>query len=176
MTHDREQLSRLYTLYAPTVYRRCRYLLRDDEEARDAMHDVFIKVQDKFKGFRGQASPLTWINRIATNHCLNILRSRKARWRQDIQQVAKVAEQSRDNDHAALERQDLVRAILARCDKSLQEIAIYYFVDAMKQEEIAQLVGISVPTLRKRLRHFLQIARRELQVQFPDLVLKEALL
>lgn len=176
MSEDREQIRQLYERYAPAVHRRCRYLLHDDEEAQDAMHDVFIKVQGNLKKFRGQSSPLTWIMRIATNHCLNILRSRKARWHQDLKEIVKVAEQIRANEAGEIERQDLLRAILARVDKDLQEIAVYYFVDAMKQHEIAELVGLSLPTLRKRLRQFLQQARRELQRQFPDLQLKEALL
>lgn len=176
MTDEREQVRQLYERYAPAVHRRCYYLLRDDEEAQDAMHDVFIKVQANLKKFRAQSSPLTWINRIATNHCLNILRSRRARWHQDLKEIVKVAEQIQDDPALEFERQDLIRAILARCDKGLQEIAIYYFIDAMKQDEIARLMSLSVPTVRKRLRQFLHQARRELQTQFPDLVLKEALL
>ncbi|MFH1809926.1 MAG: sigma-70 family RNA polymerase sigma factor [Pseudomonadota bacterium] len=171
---DREVLRELYELYATRVYSRCRYLLRDDEEARDAMQDVFIKVLGNLEGFRGQASRLTWITRIATNHCLNILRARKARWKTDLLQLGKVAEQTRDDEHSQIERLDLLRALLARCDRQVQELAVYYFVDEMTQEEIAQAVGLSVPTVRKRLRGFLRTARRELEKIMPWVELKEA--
>ena len=171
---DRQVLQELYELYAARVYYRCRYLLRDDEEARDAMQDVFIKVHKNLSSFKGQSSPITWITRIATNHCLNILRSRKARWRTELGEMAKVAEQVRETEHASVERLDLIRAVLSKCDRKVQELAIYYFVDEMTQEEIAQLVGVSVPTLRKRLRTFLRIARRELQHHMPGVALKEA--
>ena len=176
MNDGREQLRQLYDLYAPQVYRRCQYLLRDDDEAQDAMHDVFIKVQKNLAKFREQSSPLTWMTRIATNHCLNILRSRRALWRQQLGEIEKVGAQQREPGQAELERQDLLRAVLARVDKDLQELAVYYFIDAMKQNEIALATGLSVPTVRKRLRKFLQQARRELQRQFPDLQLKEMLL
>jgi len=173
---DREVLRELYELYASRVYQRCRYLLKDEEEARDAMHDVFLKVHDKLDTFRGQSSQLTWLTRIATNHCLNLMRSRRAKWRGEIKELAKVAEQTRDSDQAALERHDLIHAVLARCDKNVQELAVYYFVDEMTQEEIAALAGISVPTLRKRLRSFMRVARRELKKVFPDAELKESLI
>jgi len=173
---DREVLSDLYQRYASRVYQRCRYLLRNDEDARDAMHDVFIKVLDNLDGFRGQASPFTWITRIATNHCLNVLRSRRARWHDELRDLARVAEQTRESEHVTIERLDLLHALLARCDAKLQELAIYYFVDEMTQDEIAELVGLSVPTLRKRLRHFMRLARRELGKALPDVQLKEAVI
>ena len=171
---DRKMLQELYELYAARVYNRCRYLLRDEEEARDAMQDVFIKVHKNLATFKGDSSPITWITRIATNHCLNILRSRKARWRGELGEMAKVAEQARETEHATVERQDLIRAVLSKCDRGVQELAIYYFVDEMTQEEIASAAGISVPTLRKRLRTFIRVARRELERSLPGVVLKEA--
>lgn len=174
MDTDREVLRDLYERYASRVYQRCRYLLRNDEDARDAMHDVFIKVLGNLEGFRGQASPLTWVTRIATNHCLNVLRGRRARWHDELRDLARVAEQARESDHAAIERLDLLHAILARCNASMQELAVYYFVDEMTQDEIAALVGLSVPTLRKRLRQFMRLARRELSKALPGVQLKEA--
>ncbi|MBN2362034.1 MAG: sigma-70 family RNA polymerase sigma factor [Deltaproteobacteria bacterium] len=174
METDREALRDLYQRYASRVYQRCRYLLRNDEDARDAMHDVFIKVLANLEGFRGQASPLTWITRISTNHCLNLLRSRRAAWREELREMARVAEQARESEHATIERLDLLHAILARCDAGLQELAVYYFVDEMTQDEIAGMVGLSVPTLRKRLRQFMRLARRELTRAMPGVQLKEA--
>ena len=53
MATDRELLTELYTKYGSRVYARCAYLLRDKEEARDAMHDVFIKVTDTDRRNKG---------------------------------------------------------------------------------------------------------------------------
>jgi DNA-directed RNA polymerase specialized sigma24 family protein len=144
MATDRELLTELYTKYGSRVYARCAYLLRDKEEARDAMHDVFIKVQHNLASFRGDASPITWMTRIATNHCLN-----------------------KDD-------QRLLRLALANVDPELAEIGIYYFVDEMTQHEICALVGLSAPTLRKRLRELISIAREEIKKVMPDAEFMEA--
>jgi RNA polymerase sigma factor (sigma-70 family) len=72
----------LYTKYGGSVMGRCRYLLKDATKAEDAMHDVFARALTHGDDFRAEASPLTWLMKIATNHCLNQLRSERAGWRQ----------------------------------------------------------------------------------------------
>src|SRR5207248_11746593 len=77
-------LAELYEKHAAAVYDRCRYLLKDDAEAKDALQDVFVKVLGALPEFRAAASPTTWILRIATHHCLNLLRARRALWRDQL--------------------------------------------------------------------------------------------
>src|SRR3954449_12936952 len=102
---SRAALRELYAKYGGTVYGRCQYLLGDATKAEDAMQDVFAKALTawrEFRGdaspltwltriatppppppqFRGDASPLTWLTRIATHHCLNLLRAERAPWHQ----------------------------------------------------------------------------------------------
>jgi RNA polymerase sigma-70 factor (ECF subfamily) len=49
-----------------------------------------------------------------------------------------------------------------KLDLETQEVAVHYFVDEMTQEEIALLLGRSLPTIRKRLEKFRRIAQKEL--------------
>ena len=58
-------LAELYEKHAAAVYGRCRYLLKDDAEAKDALQDVFVKVLRSLSEFRAAASPSTWMLRIA---------------------------------------------------------------------------------------------------------------
>ena len=62
------------------MYGRCQYLLGDRTKAEDAMQDVFAKALGHWHEFRNEASPLTWLVRIATHHCLNVLRAERAPW------------------------------------------------------------------------------------------------
>lgn len=171
---DQELLRELYERYAARVHDRCRYLLRDEEEARDAMHDVFIKVQKNLAQFRGEASPLTWMTRIATNHCLNLIRAKKAAWHDRYRREVQVAPKEDSEGARHPERKELLRLCLQRCDPQTAEAAIYYFVDDMTQAEITQLIGISAPTLRKRLREFIRVSREELERAVPGIQFQEA--
>src|SRR5262245_38224736 len=68
-------------LYGGAVHARGLYLLKDRTRAEDAMQDVFARVLTSKGTFRNEASPLTWLMKIATHHCLNLLRSERAGWR-----------------------------------------------------------------------------------------------
>jgi len=161
---DADEIQRLYEQYGHVVYGRCLRILGNPADAEEALQDVFLRALRSREGFRAEASPMTWLTRIATNHCLNVLRTRRRRRSEAHEPV--------DSDRAADPKliepgtrpEDLaaVRAVLGRFPRQTQEIAVYYFVDGMNQEEVAALVGVSLPTLRKRLREFVERARRHL--------------
>jgi DNA-directed RNA polymerase specialized sigma24 family protein len=62
-----------YRTYGPMVMRRCRRLLRDEEKAVDAMHDVFVQLLRNEDRLQATATS-SLLLQIATNVCLNKLR------------------------------------------------------------------------------------------------------
>ncbi len=157
-----DELRLLYERHGAAVRSRCLYLLKDRFEAEDAMHDVFARAYRNLAEFRSEASPYTWLIRIATHHCLNLIRARKAQWRQEVEQLAKVRPVG-DDGRISIEGRDLIRALLGRFDEETQAAAIHYYVDEMTLEEVGQVLGRSIPTVRKRLAEFAQVAREELE-------------
>lgn len=157
---SRDVLRELYQRYGGSVFSRCQYLLKDRAAAEDAMQDVFAKALTHLDDFRSEASPLTWLMKIATHHCLNHLRAQRAPWRDRFFR----AEQARpegDGGAQVMETRDWVRNLLARVDPETQAAAIHYHVDEMTLEEVAALLNRSVPTIRKRLQQFAQAGGRE---------------
>ena len=66
----------LYERYRPMVIRRCRKLLRDEDEALDVAQDVFVQLLRR-KGRLTDDHPSSLLYRIATNLCLNRIRDRR---------------------------------------------------------------------------------------------------
>jgi RNA polymerase sigma-70 factor (ECF subfamily) len=163
-TEDRRAFLReLYTKYGGSVLGRCRYLLKDTAKAEDAMQDVFARALTHMSDFRAEASPLTWLMKIATHHCLNQIRSERAGWRAWFERE----EAARPEGHGgaqALETRDLVRRLLSKVDLETQTAVIHYHLDGMTLEEVAAALGRSVPTVRKRLEHFAELGGEELRV------------
>ncbi|HVX96576.1 MAG TPA: sigma-70 family RNA polymerase sigma factor [Polyangia bacterium] len=158
----RAALRELYAAYGASVYGRCQYLLRDKAKAEDAMQDVFAKALVHWGEFRNESSPLTWLIRIATHHCLNVQRAERAPWHKLFARQ----ERNRSEAHGGpqlLEDRDTVRALLGRLDLESQQAAIHYFVDEMTLEEVAKALGRSVPTVRKRLESVSAMAGRSLK-------------
>jgi RNA polymerase sigma factor (sigma-70 family) len=164
----------LYERFGRAIYRRCQYFLKNDADAQDAMHDVFLKLVERGHEFRAEASPLTWVTRITTNHCLNLIRSRRAKWRDRYEKTELVDHAGREAQAPALERRQLVLAVVGRADPETVTAAVFYFVDEMSQEDAAKAADCSVPTLRKRLRKFIEVARKELKRIDVDAVFGEA--
>ncbi|MCE9668235.1 sigma-70 family RNA polymerase sigma factor [Myxococcus stipitatus] len=160
----RDLLRELYTKYGGSVLGRCRYLLKDAAKAEDAMHDVFARALTHVEDFRSDASPLTWLMKIATHHCLNLLRSEQAAWRRWFERDA-AARPEAHGGQGEMETRDLVRRLLARVDTETQAAVVHYHVDGMTLEEVAALLGRSVPTIRKRLERFAELGGEELRVR-----------
>ncbi len=159
----RQEIAEIYRRYGPVVSRRCRYLLRDPEAARDATQEVFVKVMRAFHTQRPDASPLAWVLTIATHHCLNVIAARDAAWRQRFVRTETLArEVAEEASGELLVRAEQVRRLLGKLDDETQQIAIHYYVDEMTQEEIGQALDRSLPTIRKRLAKFQRVAQREL--------------
>jgi len=140
----------LYTAYGPMVLRRCRRLLRDETRAVDAMHDVFVLVtrhQDRLD----TRAPSSLLHRLATNVCLNQLRSAQRRPEDPEDEV--VLGIARDLD---LESRAHARSLLARlfadAPESTATIAVLHYLDGMSWEQVAAEVGLSVSGVRKRAR------------------------
>ncbi len=86
---ERGGLEELYRRHAAAVYARCRYLLRDDDAARDATQDVFVRVLRAGDGRGAEPLPTAFLLRAATNHCLNVLRAGRAGGRQELARLGR---------------------------------------------------------------------------------------
>lgn len=157
-----QELSELYDRYAVVLFHRALSILKNEELAHDAVHETFARVIQKSDEFRHQSSPLTWMYRISTNYCLNQIRNRKTRTRKhednhhDIVGSGSVAASEGGLDHARM------MALLQGVDEETRACVVHTFFDDCTRQETADLVGLSVPTVRKRVNQFLEMARREL--------------
>lgn len=166
------EIRELYTRYAHVVRHRARAILGSEEDADDAVQETFARVIRSWDTFQAQSSPLTWMYQITTNWCLNRLRDRKGHARKHEERRDRIVGDgyTAGHDGAGLD-DDAVRALLADADDETRRIVLHLYFDDMTREEAAVLVGISVPTLRKRLDHFFKRARRTLGVAVPAALL-----
>ncbi len=135
------------------VIRLCQLLLSNPTEAEDAAQDVFVKAYSSFSNFRGASSFSTWINRIAYNHCMDLLRRRRRERTESLEQtpenelpVQPLPSESSEELLQALRPE--YREILA-----LREVA------GLRYDEIAASLKCSLDSVKARLRR----AREELQ-------------
>jgi RNA polymerase sigma-70 factor (ECF subfamily) len=139
----------LYKKYGPMVLRRCRSLLRDEEKAQDAMQDTFVRLLKGRERLTGDA-PSSLLYCIATNVCLNVMRSEKVRPESAGDDTLE-AIAGTDDVEALGNARILAEGIFEGEEPSTRTMAVLHYVDGLTLEETAARVGLSVSGLRKRL-------------------------
>jgi RNA polymerase sigma-70 factor (ECF subfamily) len=159
---DRMAFSKLYEAYAPMVYRRCVFLLKDDAEAKDMVQNVFLRIYERMDTLDlSQPSSLLW--NTATRLCLNRIRDKKRRGLDvDSSELLLTIACAEEDD--GIEARGLLAKIFSKEQESTRTIATLHYVDGMTLEETAETVGLSVSGVRKRLRT-LQAKIKNLEVE-----------
>jgi RNA polymerase sigma-70 factor (ECF subfamily) len=150
----------LFTRYRATVFRRCCELLGQEDSAKDAVQEVFLRALTTRNDFRGECSPATWLYSIATRHCLQQLRNLRRR----SGKLAWLATQaSLEHSTNQAEQRLTLEHILQATDETTRQLAYCRFVDGMRLEEVADVAGLSSKTVAKKLAQFSATLRQSIE-------------
>ena len=150
-----------YEKYGPMVIRRCRKILGNEEDALDALHDVFVNVMRGKEKLHGRF-PSSLLYTMATNICLNRLRKKRREIPSDLSGEG-AAGSFIDEGFDQVEAEILLEDILMDESESDRAISYMYHADGMTLKEIGEAVGLSISGVRKRLEAFRSRARNKLQ-------------
>ena len=162
MTNEDSQIESLYRGYAPSAFRRARRLLGNEAEAQEIVHDVFLSLFERPEQFRGQSRLSTFLYSAVTHACLNRIRDRQTRVRL-LREEHAVAQRIVHTTPVGPDDHALLRSWLAQMPDALAKLAVYYYMDELTHEEIAQLLGCSrryVGYQLERLSAWLQAQRK----------------
>ncbi|MEZ4238667.1 MAG: sigma-70 family RNA polymerase sigma factor [Myxococcota bacterium] len=145
----------LYRKYGDLVYGRCRSLLGNEADAQEAMQEVFLRVWRYRDGFRGDASPSTYLFKVTTTTCLNRLRTRRRRPEDPVEELPQPLDVS-PNDTAlrTAELRQLLDLVLQNEDERTVSAVVYHYADGMTHDEVGALLGVTGAAIRKRIAQF----------------------
>ena len=143
-------VEQFYTKYGPMVLRRCRTLLKNEEQALDAMQEVFVKVLQKAEVLDDRA-PSSLLYTIATNICLNELRKNQGRFINDGNEILE-AIAGLDDHTELIMTGHFLEQLFEEEKATTKTMAVLHYVDGYTLEETANLMEMSVSGVRKRLR------------------------
>jgi RNA polymerase sigma-70 factor (ECF subfamily) len=132
------------------ILRRCRRLLRSEEDAVDAMQDTFVQLLRNRERLRVERVAGLLIT-IATNICLNRLRACRRRPEDANQQLVQEIADMQEPEARLISRLRLARLWEGE-NVGTRAVAVLHFVDGLTLREVAQLTGLSVSGVRYRLR------------------------
>jgi len=152
-----------YKKYGPMVLRRCRFLLKNEEQALDAMQDVFVQILRR-KDLLEDTAPSSLLYTTATRVCLNILRSKRRKPEtQEEEIILSIA--SGENLEEKVVAARTLEELFGQEEETTKVIAVLHYVDRLTLEETAERVGMSVSGIRKRLRKLKAQGQRFLEAK-----------
>jgi RNA polymerase sigma-70 factor (ECF subfamily) len=146
LTND--ELADLYRRYGYLLQRRCRTLLRNEAAAADALQDAFVKFIQAGDALRAADNQVAWMYRVVDRCCFDQLRRAKHRRAEPIEDHEDAAQRHPDVDLVA---RNAALRILHELTEAEYEVAVLAYVDGINQTEIANRLGLSRPTIWKRL-------------------------
>lgn len=147
----------LYNKYSQQVYRFCYKILGDSSAAEDAFQEVFLKVYEHRKDFRGD-NFAGWLFTIARHTCLNQIRIKKelSEFDEDIHAGFK----TNDSDIALKE---LLDKTISQLPLALKEVIILREYEEYSYQEIADILGIDLSLVKVRVHRARILLRKILQ-------------
>lgn len=160
----RQALGTLVRGYQHAIVGFCHNMLGDDAGAEETAQDIFLDAYKAMPRFRQQASVRTWLFAIARKKCLQTRRNRdrRVRIRQDKQHI--IAQGAHREPPAAVDETpeaelQLVRRSLGQLPEDEREWLTMRYDTGLSVADIAQVRGISMATVRRRLARALEALR-----------------
>jgi RNA polymerase sigma factor (sigma-70 family) len=145
------------------AYNLARWLMRNGEDAEDAVQDAFLRAHQAFASYQG-GSEKAWLMTIVRNVCLTLLKRRVRRSNVVMldEAMGEVEQASADIVPASLSsRPDAellakierarVQAALKKLPQNLREIVVLREFEDLSYQEISEVVGVPVGTVMSRL-------------------------
>lgn len=167
----------------PRLLSVARRILKNEEDAKEAVHQAFIAAFKSRAGFQGDSTPATWIHRIAVNKALDLLRARNRRPEDSIEDLLprflpnghhterfvvwpEAMEERIDRERRAR----VIREVIDQMPDSFRLVLLLRDIEQLSTEEAATALGITPNAVKLRLHR----ARLALRTMLADRLKLEA--
>jgi RNA polymerase sigma-70 factor (ECF subfamily) len=164
---DREAMERLLAEIQPRVQRICGRMLLYPQDAEEAAQDALLLVATKIGSFEGRSKFTTWLHAVASNSARGTYRSLKRRAAERVTDDLPPAPDPRTTSVIAGSRLDLLEAldVLGADRPELVEPLVLRDVQQLDYNEIAELLGIPLGTVKSRIHAARQAVRPLLAIE-----------
>lgn len=156
---DREEndfiLEKLMIDYGNELVRLAFSYVKDAEIAKDMVQNTFIKCYKSLDSFRFDAQIKTWLYRITINECKDYLKSWKYKMvhvKSFINETAKSILPSTEKTVLDKYNNEEIKDTIFSLPKVYREVVYLYYYDSLTTDEIANVLDVSVNTVKTRLR------------------------
>jgi RNA polymerase sigma-70 factor, ECF subfamily len=171
MTGDADSFNQLILRWERPIYALAYRTIGREEEARDIVQDTFLRAYRALPGFRGQAKFSSWLYRIALNLCRDWIRRQRRTPTVQAPEGVELADLA--SEHGPIEsiedlvaRREMSRAVaeaMTQLPEEQRTAIILKEYHGLTFQEIADLQGCPLSTVKTRLYQGLSVLRRYLE-------------
>ena len=143
--------------------------------AEDAAQEIFLKAYDRLKDFRRDSAFSTWMYRVSSNHCLDLLRRETRRRTESLEELTEreapgLQRLLTDPNDAArsLEDVDLVRAVLERLPDDYRLILTLREMEGLEYKELMAALDCSMDSVKAKLQRARRLFRETFRHILPS--------
>ena len=141
----------LYDQYCGAMFTvACRYL-KNEEDAKDAMQEGFLKAFKNLTMFQPDATFGVWLKRIIINQCLDVLKKNTLQFSDDNLMELTISEDENWEFDVAITKNDILLAI-DQLDAKHRMVVKLYLIEGYDHQEISEILEIAKETSRTHLR------------------------
>jgi len=161
------QLTEIVEQYSDLAYSVAFRMLRNAEDAEDAVQEAYISAFKALPNFKGQSKLSTWLYRIVVNACLMKIRKDKSRAKYLSEKAfddAIVYDWKNDPEEAAVnsELRSMLESGLDLLSPDLRAVVVLRDIQGLSTEESAEALDISIASLKSRLHRARIMLRKHL--------------
>lgn len=135
------EVTYLYNKYVDVVYRVCFMYLKNEEDSKDIVQSVFIKLCTHDKSFNEEEHIKSWLILCAKNMCKNKLKY----WFSSVADITKVADVGVDD------KSDEILELILKLPNKYKLVLYLHYYEGYKTNEIADKLSVKESTVRSQL-------------------------
>ena len=164
-------LERAIEEYGKQTYNFAYRLTGNEADARDLTQDAFVRVYKAWRSFQPGTSFLSWIYRIVTNLYRDELRRKKGRFQEEIPEDnapqefggARPLAVTPIDDYVDKQLSEPLSRSLAALSPEQRQVIVLADLEEYSYQEISEIMGCSIGTVRSRLHRARSLLRRLVQ-------------
>jgi RNA polymerase sigma-70 factor (ECF subfamily) len=148
---DIDAFETLYRQHGPRLFTLACRMTGSPEEGEDLLQEIFLQAYRKLDSFKAESRIGTWLYRLALNHCLDFVRSRRAKMDRATDTIDDtVSFEPVAPRETPIARLDLERA-LRRLPPGCRETFVLHDIEGYDHKEIGRMLGISEGTSKSQV-------------------------
>ncbi|HMS28531.1 MAG TPA: sigma-70 family RNA polymerase sigma factor [Saprospiraceae bacterium] len=164
-SQDEYYFSEIYQRYSGKIFGKCLSFFKDESEAADAVHDIFMKLLLNMSKFGEKSKFSTWVYSITYNYCIDTLRRGKKLQVTSIEEISGELDVEEDTDESWMDLIDMniIEDIMNKMHPQDKAVLLMKYIDDLSIKEICAILNKTESAIKMKIKRAKERFREQLK-------------